>query len=142
LTYVQSNHLFGKEIPRLNGEGMQDYDFFRVTNSSWESALAVARAESPTAWDFRWDPTALLLGPIMNKDFTRPFDNRMLCTEYLNFLYNDKFKNPLNGATLPSDIYNYQQSILRPVDYNLSFPKKSVLDDLIPSFNWRGQEKW
>jgi len=137
------NNLFGLKFnnPSFFGERIQDYDFFRVTNSSTEAALAVARADSPTAWDFTWDPKSLILGTITKKDYTYPFDNKMLCTEYLNFLYNYKFKDPQQGATLPSDIYYYQQSIAKPYSFSLQYPQSNIFDNLIPNLSWIKKEE-
>jgi len=136
LSNTKFSYPFGIKIwePGFASERIQDYDFYRVTNSPTEAALAVARAESPNAWDFEMDPSTLIWGPITGKDYYQPFDSKMICIEYLNFLYDYKFNNPLNGVTLPSDIVNYQEIITRPSgDYTMHL---DAWEDFITDFGY------
>lgn len=50
----------------------------------------------------------------IKKDLSKPYDKNMFCSEYVNWLYGFKFKDPKKGVTLPSDIYEYQKKIERP----------------------------
>jgi RHS repeat-associated protein len=98
----------------IAGESMFDYDYFRVTNDPAEAKAAVGKAEHPKKWDIEMDPDVMFDLLTEFEDTSDPDDNKMLCPEYINFLYDNKFKDPKKGATLPSDIYEYQKKIERP----------------------------
>lgn len=105
----------GRKHDRMGlwGEKMSDYDYFRVTNDTSEAQRAVERAEHPEQWDVTMDPETMATGLFRKKDISKPDDKKMICPEYINFLYENKFKDPEEGVTRPSDIDKYQKKIKR-----------------------------
>ncbi|MBM3250058.1 MAG: hypothetical protein FJZ09_04340 [Candidatus Omnitrophica bacterium] len=108
--YQKGRRIFDKSS--FFGEAIQDYKFFRVTNKPTERMRAVEKAERPEKWKIKMDPYSFIARGF-GIDISLPFDSRMMCPEYLNFLYGNIFKNPADGSTMPSDIYNYQNTIPR-----------------------------
>jgi RHS repeat-associated protein len=114
LTNERYTYFKGKRVKedRVFGEKIQDFDYFRVTNDHQEAAKAIEKAEHPEKLSIRRETVPrIAVGLAFMLDTSKPFDKNYYCSEYVNLLYNYKFRDPRYGAVLPDHIYEYQKHI-------------------------------
>ena len=118
-------------------EDLNNYQAVRVGSQS-EGVAAVEKAKNSIG-KIDYDIKALFgltLPPKIGKgsiDYAKDGDNKMVCTEFLNYVYNGKF-GPVRGTT-PNRIYNLSQ-FLGWDNSNIKYSGFSSVEEANSQFNY------